>query len=114
MARGLIGRAFLPTACFALLASPAHAQDLGAMIAALGDQVCSLDRIPAADQRLLATTTEHRIHLHLRCELKGRDEFVRTDCCEHLNAADKRATGLCSSDSATEATMQEFKKSRKC
>ena len=57
---------------------------------------------------------ENRVHLYLRCELKGRDEFVRTDCCEQLNTADKRATGLCSTNSAADATVQEFKAANKC
>ena len=76
MACRKIGR--ILTLALLLLAAPARAEELAAMIAALDGRICSLDHIPESDRRLLATTREHRVQLYLRCQLKGRDEFVRT------------------------------------
>ena len=97
-----------------LLAAPARAEDLGAMVAALDGRVCSLDDVPAGDQRLLAPTLEERVHLYLRCALRGRDEFVRTECCEHLSTEDAHAVGLCPSSPAAEALLRGLKKDARC
>ena len=102
------------TLALLLLAAPARAEELAAMIAALDGRICSLDHVPESDRRLLATTHDHRVQLYLRCQLKGRDEFVRTQCCEHLNTDDKRAVGLCLSNPTTEALVQELKKRVRC
>jgi hypothetical protein len=112
MACRKIGR--ILTLALLLLAAPARAEELAAMVAALDGRICSLDQLPESDRRLLATTREHRVQLYLRCQLKGRDEFVRTECCEHLNADDKRAVGLCPSNPTTEGVVQELKKGVRC
>jgi hypothetical protein len=113
MAHRRTGRA-LSAAVLASLAAPAHAEDLGAMIAALDGRVCSLDGIPEADRMLMAPKLEERVHLYLRCTLKGRDEFVRTECCEHFTSADTEATGLCPSNPTTEALVRGLKKDAGC
>ena len=97
-----------------LLAAAAHSQELEAIIGASGDQLCSLDGIPEGERRLLAPTREHRVHLYLRCTLKGRDEFERTVCCEHLETADKQAVGLCPTSPATEPLLRDLKQKVRC
>lgn len=105
------------TASFAallLVSSPLGAQDLAATITALGDRVCSLDTIPAGERHMLAPTPAHRAHLFLRCELMGRDEFVRTVCCEHLSRADGEALGVCPTNPTTERVLRDYRSSRRC
>lgn len=97
-----------------LLASPARAQELEALIGRLGDGICALDSVPESDRRLLAAERESRIRLYLRCTLKGRDEFVRTACCEHLSTEDRRAMGLCPASPGTEAVLRGLRDRVRC
>ena len=113
MARAPLGWT-APLAALLLVSSPLGAQDLAATITALGERVCSLDSIPAGERHLLASALEHRAHLYLRCELKGRDEFVRTVCCEHLSQADGQALGVCPTNPTTERVLRDYKSSRRC
>ncbi len=106
-----------------LLASSVSAPDLSlaqgaaalpAIVEGVKDKVCTLDGIPVKEGRITPTNKEHRVHLYLRCELKGIDEFVSQSCCEHLTAGDSSSIGRCPTTPAGGAWMAVLRQMARC